>query len=42
MLDRKEIEIISNISKPENIFEDMPYLHKNIKTITERIFILNG
>ena len=47
-----DIEIISNISKSENRFEGMPYLHKNIKTIELHIddwtpngneqFILSG
>ncbi len=47
-----DIEIINNISKSENRFEDMPYLHKNIKTIELHIddwtpngneqFILSG
>ena len=39
-----EIEIISNVSKSENRFEDMPYLHKNIKTAELHIddWIPNG
>ncbi|HID94162.1 MAG TPA: hypothetical protein EYP60_08710 [bacterium (Candidatus Stahlbacteria)] len=47
-----DIEIINNISESENRFADMPYLHKNIKTIELHIddwipnrneqFILSG